>query len=169
MATLNIMLSADQKKLIKMAQRDLGLPDDEYRETLRSFFGVESCTAPELGDEHLDKLLKFWEAVYWREVDRQRGGEGHTSASALPITFPSRVFSTKGFWQARNQPGNTSRDRYIQLGIEAEIGAAELQLRRFGLPPSYCHAIRAKIKNPYQYLAALKRTIAAKQKKLQPA
>lgn len=62
-------LTNQQKSLLKRAQREAGLNDQEYRDILDTCTGARTSTAPELGDTHLDTLMKYIEAIYWRKRD----------------------------------------------------------------------------------------------------
>lgn len=62
------MLSRPQQILLKRAQRQAGVDDAEYRDTLESLCGVRSSTDERMGDEHLDVMLSYLEAIYWRTV-----------------------------------------------------------------------------------------------------
>lgn len=157
------MLSRAQQILLKTAQRDAGLDDAEYRATLQRFFGVRSSTDPALGDDALDVMLAYLEAVYWRGVD---------SGAVQPSCKPAAPFRQRGYWAAKNPAANTSRDRYEGAGLQADIQEAEAALHRLGCSPAYIAAIRDKVCRgrftpPQQraFRAALQRTLAARQGK----
>jgi hypothetical protein len=156
------MLSAAQIKTLKMAQRQAGIGDDEYREHLGRF-GVASSKDPALGDDALDAILSLFEAIYWRGVK-----EGRLQA---PCTG-REIFRQEGYWAAKNPSGNTSRDRYTGTGLQAEIERTESSLYQSGCGLSYVAAIRNRVCRglytpPQQraFLAALQRTLAARQRK----
>ena len=154
------MLSNPQKALLKTAQRQIGLADEEYRDLLALVSGMPDCRSSKddrLTDEHLDKLMSFLEAIYWRMVD----------VGTMQHTFkPNAAFRQRVFWAARNKRGNTSRDRYTETNIQDKITDLEATLAQFGCQPSYFASIRAKIgQSGRAYAAALARTLKAKQNK----
>lgn len=158
------MISRAQQILIKRAQRQAGLNDADYREALQVTAGCRSSTDPAMTDRGVDLFLAYVEAIYWRGVD----------AGALPT--PGRqaaVFRQRGYWAQKNPSIGTSRDRYAADTILAEISALEGRLRDLGFNEHYCAAIRNKATNGrdapselYRYRAALRRTLAAKQRRL---
>lgn len=149
------MLSNDQKALIKRAQRECLIDDEDYRNILdvELGFGVRSSTDPHLGDRHFDKILAYFEAIYWRKIEAQEITERH----------PKTVFQARGYWASKNTIKSNSRERYAQRGLEAEIQRLEGQLYRVGCHPNYLNAIARKTGHgSYNYKAALARTLAAK-------
>jgi hypothetical protein len=76
------MLSRAQQILLKRAQREAGLQDDEYRDALEVVTGCRSSTDRDFTDRHLDLCLSYFEAIFWRKVD---AGELHTPCSAAAI------------------------------------------------------------------------------------
>ena len=82
------MLSRPQQILLKRAQREAGLSDDEYRDALQTVTGCRSSTAPALTDRHLDKVLAYFEAIHWRNVD---AGELQPSSSPLPYSGSAAI------------------------------------------------------------------------------
>lgn len=162
------MLSRAQQVILKRAQRQAGISDDEYRDALEHWAGVRTSTAPELTDEHLDLLLSYIEAIYWRGVSAGR---------LQPPCKPSEPFQKPGYWAAKNPSGNTSRDRYTVEALNEAIAILEHQLTgEFGCQPGYFHSIKSKVipaarlnmtwpQGLVKYRAALERTLTAKRKK----
>jgi hypothetical protein len=167
------MLSNPQKALLKNAQRQAALPDADYREALAvvsGFDNLRSSTDQRLTDEHLDKLMAYFEAIYWRKVDAgqlQPLFSGHAPGA--------RPFRQRGYWASKNQRGNTSRDRYHENAIATEIADLERQLMEYGCSLKYFQAIQNTMRqggqpfSPVKYAAALKRTLEAKLAHAQPA
>jgi hypothetical protein len=158
------MLSRPQQILIKCAQREAALDDTEYREALEVVSGCRSSKDPRLTDRHLDLLLGFFEAIYWRKVD---------ALELQPPCKPDAVFRQRGFWASRNTRQENSRDRFAIAHAQQEISAIEQELARLGFGQSYTAAIREKVTasraDAYalnQYRAALQRTLRAKQKRI---
>lgn len=162
------MLTRDQKSLLKRAQRQAGIADEEYRETLQRYTGATTSTDPSLTDEHLDLLLAYFEAIYWHAVD----------AGRLPAPCKRHEpFLQRGYWAAKNPSGNTSRDRHTVGSLNEAIATLERQLTgEFGCHGGYFHAIKNKVipaarrnmtwpEGLVKYRAALERTLEAKRKK----
>lgn len=63
-------IHAKQIRIIKMAQRDLGLDDAGYRGLLADLFGVESCTA--LSSDQANVLIDEFQRKGWRMVTAPR-------------------------------------------------------------------------------------------------
>lgn len=118
-----------------------------------------SSTDARLTDAHVDNLLSYFEAILWRKVDA-----GELQASCKPTA----VFRQRGFWASRNRKGNTSRDRHVELECAKQVVALEDELHALGFGFSYLTAIQNHIQpwSVVNYLAALKRTLASKKKKL---
>jgi hypothetical protein len=154
------MLSNPQKSLLKRAQREASLSDDDYREALKMIAGCRSSTSPALTDRHLDKLLAYFEAIHWRAVD----------AGALqPSGSATAVFRQRGFWAARNNSQETSRDRFTHRNVAREIADLEARMAGLGFGKLYCDGIRrnaAKGRDDahalHLYRTALERTLKAK-------
>lgn len=156
------MLSRAQQILLKRAQRQAGIEDAEYRETLQRFAGCESSRDSRFSDESLDTILAYFEAIYWRAVD------------AGILQAPCRgdeVFQQRGYWASKNTRAETSRDRYTTSTLNATIGALESELERLGFGRSYCQAIRENVtqgdtsaRSLNLYRAALERTLKSKRK-----
>jgi restriction endonuclease Mrr len=144
---------------LQMARRQAGIEEAEYRDMLAHIFdGCVSSTDPRLTNEHWDRIIAFWEAVYFRKLDRKE------------VKPPGRnaMFQKRGYWAQKNKRGNTSRDRYTAEDLGAQIADAEGHLLKLGYGPHYCAAIHARIggdaASPIQrrkYLAALENTTAA--------
>ncbi len=158
------MLSRPQQILLKRAQRQAGVSDDEYRDALEHWAGVRSSTAKELTNEHLDLLLSYFEAIYWRAVS---AGELQLHCNA------SEPFQKPGYWASKNTAKSTSRDRFTAAEIHDEIAAIESKLSLLGYGPGYFSAIKNKViplarrnmtwpQGLVKYRAALQRTLAAK-------
>jgi hypothetical protein len=155
------MLSNEQKALIKRSQREALINDDEYRDILDTElgFGVRSSTDPRLGDRHFDKILAYFEAIYWRKVDAQEIVQKH----------PKSVFQVRGYWASKNTVQSNSRERHADRALSTEINRLESALRSHGVHESYFHAIQRKTGRSWQYRYALMRTLAARNKKSQLA
>ena len=98
--------------------------------------------------------MAYMEAIYWRKVDLQQ----HCKAGS--------IFQQRGYWANKNQRGNTSRDRYVAKEMGADATALENELHALGFGLAYVSAIQRKIQ-PFcmlAYVAALKRTLKAKQR-----
>lgn len=157
------MLSNPQKSLLKRAQREAGLLDDDYRDALQMIAGCRSSTSPALTDRHLDKLLAYFEAIYWRALD---------AGTLQPARSAAAVFRQRGYWQAKNTPHETSRDRFTGVNLREEIAALESKLAAIGYGGGYCDGIRRKVTSGrtdehalHLYRAALARTLNAKARK----
>lgn len=154
-------LSRAQQILIKRAQHQAVLGDEDYRNALSVCTGEGDCRSskdPRLTDAHLDILMAYLEAVYWRAVDGEQ---------IRHIDSPKAVFRERGFWAARNRRGNTSRDRHADAQLSGKIAQAEADLAAMGFGASYLGAIRAKVGGAdWKYLGALQRTIEAKRKRV---
>ena len=154
------MLSRPQQILLKRAQKQAGLSDDEYRDALETIAGCRTSKSSDFTDRHLDKVLAYFEAIYWRGVDAgalQR--PGNTTA----------VYRQRGFWAAKNTNSETSRDRFNGTNLTSDITALEAELARLGFNQAYCHSIRKKVtagRNDahalHLYRTALDRTVKAK-------
>lgn len=154
------MLSNKQKALLKTAQRDAGIEDADYREMMHHWTGCSSSTDPRLTDEGFDLLMGLFEGIYWWQ-----------KTTAMGVAFHhSKVFKVDGYWGKKNPKGNTSRDRYAEQGLEADIAALEVELEGMGYGGAYLDQIKLRAGTlMVNYRAALKRTIAAKRRALEPA
>jgi hypothetical protein len=154
------MLTRDQQILIKRAQAQAQISDDEYREAVALVSGMPDCRSSKdkrLTDGHLDKIVAYFEAIYWRKVDE---------LGAASSCKPNAIFRQRGYWANKNQRGNTSRDRFVANDKQSEAADLEHQLHALGFGLGYVQAIQRNIQ-PFTmvaYVAALKRTLKAKQK-----
>ena len=155
-----------QQILLKRAQREAALDDGDYREALEAATGLPGCRSskdPRLTDSHLDTLLAYFEAVYWRSVDLGR---------LQPPCRRDAVFRQRRFWALKNTRTENSRDRFASRQVEGEIRSLEEQLSKMGFGAGYYAAIRTAtiggrqdVRSLNIYRAALERTIAAKARK----
>jgi hypothetical protein len=157
------VLSNPQKSLIKRAQRQARLNDDDYRDVLQTVSGCRSTTCPQVNNRHCDKILAYIEAIYWRKVDQNE---------LTHAGDPRAVFQQRGYWSQKNTKQETSRDRYTQADASTDIEHLESDLAALGYGPSYCAGIRQTVTkgatNPRAlntYAAALRRTLKSKQPK----
>jgi len=156
------MLSNPQKALLKRAQREAELCDMEYREALQLVTGCDTSTDPRIGDEQLDTLLAYFEAICWRKAD---------AGQLKPACKPREIFRQRGFWAGRNKRGDNSRDRFSHSRLSASIESLEAELVGLGCGPEYCAAIRKRVTRGasdvralHHYRAALTKTLRSKQK-----
>ena len=163
------MISRLQQILLKRAQKQAGLDDADYRDAIQQVTGLPGCRSSKdarLSDEHIDRLLSYFEAIYWRRV-----GLGELQAPCKP----DAVFQKPYFWATKNTRLINSRDRYLASPanpVKQEIAGLEAGLARLGFGQTYCDAIREKVTpgnrqdahGLHLYKAALKRTLAAKRK-----
>jgi hypothetical protein len=156
------MMSRGQQILIKRAQREAGLSDGDYREALQTVSHCTSTKDVRMTDRHVDLVLAYFEAIYWRKVN---SGELQTPCK------PNAVFAQRGYWAAKNPRSETSRDRFAAASVSRSIEALEREIAGLGFGSNYCAAIRAKatngasdIRSLYQYKVALERTLRAKKK-----
>lgn len=154
------MISRPQQILLKRAQREAGLSDDEYRDAMETVAGCRTSKDAGLSDRNLDKLLAYFEAIHWRAVD---------CAALQPSCKMDAVFRQRGYWASKNTRRETSRDRFNGRNQGEQIAALEAELNALGFGPQYCAAIRQKIcpgRNEahalHLYEAALARTLKAK-------
>ena len=154
------MLSRAQQILLKRAQREAGLADDEYREALELIAGCRSSRDSSFTDRQLDQVLAYFEAIHWRRMD---AGELQPSGSA------NAVFRQRGYWAAKNTRQETSRDRFNGINSGEEIARLERDLAALGFGQAYCDAIRRKVTQGrsdahalHLYRGALERTLKAK-------
>lgn len=159
------MLTNEQKSLLKRAQRQADLPDADYREALQVIAGVSSSTDPRMGDEHLDKLMKYFEAIYWRKVET--GDLTHKPGKWEP-------FLKRDYWKLKNTPQQSSRDRFTGRNLAQQIADLETAMADLGFNAYYCAKIKANVTSrgstadaSWKYKAALERTLASKRKKLE--
>lgn len=149
------MLSNPQKSLVKRAQRQAAVPEEEYRDMWRMVTSWQDCdtsTDPRLGDVHMDRMMGFLEAIFWRRV--QEGALQPPSKANAP-------FQKEGFWATRNKAQSTSRDRYQKKRIGDSVQDLEARLLAAGYPPQKIAAIKEKMKCHDQWAlrSALHRTL----------
>lgn len=155
------MLTNPQKGLLKRAQAEAGLEDVEYRDAIEMVSALPGCrssTDARLTDDHFDSLMSYIDAIYWRKVDTE---DWH-----LHSCNGFSVFVKRGYWPAKNQRGDTSRDRFTGEKLRGEIQQAEQALADLGYDFSYVQGIQNRIV-PFSlvnYLAALTRTLKSKRK-----
>ena len=154
------MLSRAQQILLKRAQREARLSDKDYRDALDLIAGCRSSKSPALTDRHLDKLLAYFEAIHWREVD---------AGVLQPSCSDTAVFRQRGYWAAKNTNQETSRDRFNESNLGQTVADLERKLNALGFGQGYCAAIRKKVAHGrddahalHLYCAALQRTLNAK-------
>jgi hypothetical protein len=154
------MLSRAQQILLKRAQREAGLSDEEYRDALETVAGCRTSKDAKLVDRDLDKLLAYFEAIHWRAAD---------AGTLQPSCRRAAVFRQRGYWAAKNTRQETSRDRYNGRNESGQIRELETGLAALGYGESYCAAIRANVCKGradahalHLYQAALARTLKAK-------
>ena|ERR1700733_7362397 len=161
------MISRAQQILLKRAQREAALSDDEYRDALQTVADCRSSTSPALTDRHLDKLLAYFEAIHWRAVD---------AGTLQPRSSAAAVFRQRGYWAAKNTSQETSRDRFTGQNLGQTVADLESQLAEFGCSAGYCAAIRKNVTKGrddaralHLYRAALERTLKAKSRRKESA
>lgn len=152
------MLTRPQIVLLKRAQHDAGISDSDYRDSLHLMADVSSSKDPKVTDEHLDKLLAWFEAIYWRmpAAERRR----------------SQIFQRPGYWAAKNNRQENSRDRFSAVVVKQDIAELERQLKEWGCGEHYLAAICMKVRGDQggvmgltRYRHALSRTLAARERK----
>lgn len=154
------MLTRAQQILIKRAQHEAGLDDTDYRSAVATVSGMADCTSStdkRLTDAHCDNLLSYLEAIHWRMVD---------AGQLQPSCKATAVFRQRGYWAGKNRRGNTSRDRFMDDQAARQVVVLEDQLAQHGYGFTYFSAIQNKIQpfDVHTYLAALRRTLASKQR-----
>jgi len=150
-------LTNAQKVLLHRAKREARIEDEDYRAAIASVMQREDCRSSKdrrLTDEHLDRLMAWFEFYHWHGVDEERW-EARTDSRA--------VFRRRGYWREKNRAGTTSRDRYNARGLQAECNRLEGLLQRAGKGADYCETIRRKTGGGWNYAAALRRTARAKE------
>lgn len=164
------MLSRAQQILLKRAQAEALMDDADYRDAIATVSGMPDCrssTDLRLTDRNMDKLMGYFEAIYWRKVDANNARPG----TGLQHVFkPTAIFRKRGFWASKNPSGNTSRDRYTISAIGKVIEELERALTGYGCGLAYFQGIQNRMRRGgkefslVQYAGALKRTLAAKQR-----
>lgn len=166
------MLSRAQIILLQRAKHQAALDDVEYRdaiETVSASPGCRSSKDKRLSDRHLDNLMSYFEAIYWRKVD------GLNQSVIQRCAGIHDVFraGNRNFWSSRNSKGNTSRDRFAADAAQSEVDALETELTRLGCCLPYLRSIQNRMRsggkefNLVKYAGALKRTLSAKQRKIE--
>jgi hypothetical protein len=122
------MLSRPQQILLKRAQLEAGLSDDEYRDALQTVSGCRSSKEAAMTDRQLDLLMGYFEAIHWRKVD---AGELQPSCRA------DAIFRQRGYWASKNTRQETSRDRFTNLNLGQAIVDLERELGALGYGESY--------------------------------
>ena len=130
------MFTRAQQILLKRAQREAGLSDEDYRDALDLIAGCRSSKSPALTDRHLDKLLAYFEAIHWRAVD---------AGTLQPSGSANAVFRQRGYWAAKNTNQETSRDRFNDGNLEKSVADLEREMAALGFGQGYCAAIRKKV------------------------
>ena len=160
------MISRAQQVLLKRAQHEAALSDDEYRDAVALVSGMADCRSSKdarLTDGHVDKLLAYFEAIHWGKVD---------SRTLQPSCKPNAVFRQRGYWAGKNRCGDTSRDRYVATAVSSQVADLEGELMALGCSMAYLRGIQERMKRggkPFDmvtYSGALKRTLAAIQRKV---
>lgn len=152
-------LTREQIVMVKRAQREAGIGDEEYRATLESLTGCTSSKDARLSNRQFDVILAYFEAIAWRGRDR---GE-------LPAPGRTGVFLRRGYWAGKNTAAQNSRDRYVRHEFQGDIKALEERLQGLGCSPSYLGAIRTKTRTVTAYRAALTRTLRSREETAVPA
>ena len=164
------MLSNPQKALLAMAKRQVGFTDDDYRQALQEVTGVRSSTDARLGDRHFDRIMGYFEAVYWLKVDKAELLHDPSKGNA--------PFLTRRFWASRNTAEETSRDRFALNRLNLEIAQLERAFGDLGYGPEYVAKIKENVsrdrsgddlRSLHAYAAALRRTLAGKKKHMEAA
>jgi hypothetical protein len=157
------MIKRGSQILIKRAQREAGLSDADYRDALEAVCGLRSSTDSRITNRHIDMALAYFEAIHWRDVD---------AGVLKPSCKPDAVFRQRGYWKAKNNQEETSRDRFVQVSALTQIARLESELGKLGLGTAYCSSIRDRVthgkSDAYSlslYRAALERTVEAKRRK----
>jgi len=154
------MLTRPQQILLKLAQREAALTDDEYREALEIVSGCRSSKDTAMTDRRLDLLMGYFEAIHWRKVD---------AGELRPSCNPDAIFRQRGYRAAKNPRQKTSRDHFTQSAVKREIAGLEAELAALGFGEGYRLNIWEKLTRGrrdahglFLYRAALRRTLKAK-------
>jgi hypothetical protein len=156
------MFSRSQQILLKRAQREADLADEEYRDALQVVTGFRSSKEPSLTNRNFDKALAYFEAIYFHKVDAKE---------LQPASGATAVFRQRGFWASKNSRFENSRDRFRNFNLGQSIATLETELSNFGLGQNYCEGIRKTTTNGrvdehalYLYRAGLMRTLETKKR-----
>jgi hypothetical protein len=161
-----IMLSRAQQILLKRAQAEAALDDADYRDAIATVSGMADCrssTDARLTDRHVDNLLSYFEAIFWKKFD----ATSPLTETMQAVRKANAIFRQRGYWASKNPKNNTSRDRYGETNLQPAVSALEAELAGLGCGMAYCRAIQNKIV-PFslaKYLGALNRTVKAKRAK----
>lgn len=155
-------LTRPQQILLKQAQAQCGLSDEEYRHAIEVVTQLPQCrssTDSRLTDRHCDLLMGFFESIYWRGVDA-------LSSALRPPSSGKGPFRERGYWSTKNPKGNSSRDRFAATELDVEITRLETRLQDFGKGPAYCASIARNCggRTSRAYRAALEKSIASLQR-----
>jgi hypothetical protein len=150
------MLTRSQIKLVKMAQREIGLSDADYRDCWRTVAGVSSAKDPRITDEQFDSMLSYLEAIAAR--------------SGAPASGPAKIFRTPSYWRNKNTKAESSRDRYARARAQEDIAQLENKLLELGYFANYAREIKHRVLGDgpvtvlglHKYRSALQRTIDAR-------
>ena len=151
------MISNEQKAVLKRAQREAMIDDEEYRDILENQlgFGFRSSTDPRMGDRHMDKAMIYFEAIYWRQVDQ----------GTIKLRNPKTVFTRRNFWKDRNTLASNSRERFASSALAGQIAILEKNMHALGKNSFYLAAIKRNCKSDWGYKIALERAVKANQRK----
>lgn len=119
--------STDRRKGLiqkaKIAQKQLNIPDDAYRDMLEDLFGVRSCT--NLNVKQLADLLNHYVSLGWAGPSRTRGrpknSQGRTRYIAVPDSDPHARQKRKilAMWKALGWSLDGLKKRLkTQFGVE---------------------------------------------------
>ena len=126
------MLTREQIVLLKRAQRQAGIGDDEYRELMHTVCGCRSSKDPRVRNEDWDALMSLFESIHWRSVD----------AGALQESCKADApFRKRGYWSGRNNRQSTSRDRYVSGQMTEDILRLEEAMQARGYDGDYLAAV----------------------------
>jgi hypothetical protein len=156
------MITRAQQILVKRAQREAALTDEDYRDGLHAVCGCHSTTDPRMTDRDVDLVLSYLEAIYWCAVD---------SGALQPVCKPDAVFAQRGYWAKKNPKVETSRDRFCKSHADREIEEMEREMAELGFGKKYCDGIKARATQGradtralFQYKTALARTLQSKRR-----
>lgn len=82
-----------QIQIIKLAQKELGIGDDAYRDLLEEMFGVRSCTALNL--DQANELIDELQRKGWRLIGKKGGRQVH-GPRRQPAEKPARSTRESG-------------------------------------------------------------------------
>ena len=155
------MISRAEQIWLKRAQAAAGIADTEYRESLERFAHVRSSTDPRLTHDQFERLMGYFEAIYWSLRD----------SGAVQ---PNEVFRRRGYWAERCHDGDRNRARYAMHQQTEQIHELERDLIGMGFSVDYLDEIRMRSMHAPQhptprdlagYRAALQRTLDSRQRK----